>query len=469
MQASLPGLCAGAILLASSATASAAEWRYTAQLADTGEVLTVKVCPPDGRNVVLEALEPHARDYLVELDPTVWNPDSTRDRLRARQPGCASYAVALGRLADSDLNNRGHRIGPDLLVWPASWLWWPPSRRVEMHLTMQLPDGWHFSAPWPQPEPTRAEYTLGNWPRSWSALTAFTRKPGQVIQRGKGIMNLAILGRLEPAQRTRMQAWVEHLAELLDCVVAGLPLPQVQVLVVPTAHGSGPVPWGQVYRGGLGGVHFFVNLDEPQQAFIDDWTGAHEVSHLLHPYLGARGSWMSEGLASYLQNILRARAGVLPADAAWERLVAGFERGRKHPARDQMLSEVAAGMHESKAYMRVYWSGAAYWLATDVELRRRTQGRQSLDTALAAFADCCLPALRRWTPQEFARELDRLTGETVFVPAAEHAEAAMNFPDLGPLYRELGIELDARRRVVGLDDEAADAAIRRAIMEKRGK
>ena len=458
---------AASVLLAASAFVTAGEWRYTARFAETHELLTVEVCPPDGEVVVLEALEPHAREYLVELDSKIWDTASDAEHLRARQPGCASYAVALGRLGDRNRNDHGYRVGSDLLLWPASWLWWPPNLSVQMHLSMQLPAGWYFSAPWPQPDPARAEYTLGSWPRYWSALTAFTRKPGQAIERGKGRMDLVILGQLEPAQRTRMHAWIAHLADLLDCVVDGLPLPQVQVLVVPTARGGGPVPWGQVYRGGHGGVHFFVNLEEPQQAFIDDWTGAHEVSHLLHPYLGARGSWMGEGLASYLQNVLRARAGVLPAADAWERLVAGLERGRKHPARDQALSEVAAGMRDSRAYMRVYWSGAAYWLATDIELRRRTRGRMSLDSALAAYAGCCLPALRAWTPLEFARELDRLTGETVFVPAAERAGAALNFPDLDPLYRELGNELDARRQLVGFDDGAQDAAIRREIMEKR--
>ncbi len=456
-----------ALLLASSLAASAADWRYAARFSEASETLEVEVCPPAGERVLLESLEAHAHDYLVPLDPNVWDTAVGRERLSAREAGCASYAVALGRLADRNGNDHGYRVGPDLLLWPASWLWWPPSRRVDMQLVMTLPNGWYFSAPWPQPDPRRAVYTLGSWPRYWPALTAFTRTPGQVIARGKDRLQLAVLGKLAPAERTRMHAWVSHLADLLDGMVGGLPLPQVQALVVPTARGGGPVPWGQVYRGGLGGVHFFVNLEETQASFIEDWTGAHEVSHLLHPYLGARGSWMGEGLASYLQNVLRARGGVLPPAEAWERLVAGFERGRKHPARDQPLSEVATGMHDSRAYMRVYWSGAAFWLAADVELRQRTQGRQNLDRALAAFADCCLPALRPWTPTEFARELDRLTGETVFAPAAARAESAMNFPDLDPLYRELGIELDARRQVKGFDDAAPDAGIRRAIMGRR--
>ena len=451
----------------STLAAVAPEWRYYAQFVAREERLDVEVCAPAGEALVLEALDSSAREYLIAPDPQLWRYESGTQILRARQPGCARYSVALGRAAGSNRSEHGHRVGADLLVWPTTWLWWPTRTRAPMRLQMRLPEGWYFSAPWPQPDPAQTAYTLGNWPRYWSALCAFTRRPGARIEIGKGRLNLAVLGDLPAEQRAKLQSWVTHLGGLLEHVVGGLPLPQVQVLVVPTKRGAGPVPWGQVYRGGLGGVHFFVDATRPRAEFIADWTGAHEISHLLHPYLGARGSWMGEGLASYLQNVLRARAGTLSPTDAWERLIAGFERGRKDTAQNQALAEVAQGMQRSRAYMRVYWSGAAFWLAADVELRRRSAGKLSLDTALTRFAACCLPALRPWTPLEFAHELDRQLGETLFVPAVERAAAAENFPDLNALYAALGIELDARRQVTGFDDHAANAAIRQSIMAVR--
>ena len=43
-------------------------------------------------------------------------------------------------------------------------------------------------------------------------------------------------------------------------------------------------------------------------------------------------------------------------------------------------------MYRNGAFMRVYWEGAAIMLLADQRLRARTQGSQSLDTALDALA-----------------------------------------------------------------------------------
>ena len=71
-------------------------------------------------------------------------------------------------------------------------------------------------------------------------------------------------------------------------------------------------------------------------------------------------------------------------------------------------------MMRDRSFMRVYWSGAAIALLADVELRRRSGGVQSLDTALEAFAACCLPGNRSWRARELLQQLDRLTDTTVF-------------------------------------------------------
>lgn len=42
-----------------------------------------------------------------------------------------------------------------------------------------------------------------------------------------------------------------------------------------------------------------------------DWTATHELSHMLLPYVASRDRWLSESLASYYQNVLRARDGRL--------------------------------------------------------------------------------------------------------------------------------------------------------------
>jgi len=112
--------------------------------------------------------------------------------------------------------------------------------------------------------------------------------------------------------------------------------------------------------------------------------------------------------------------------------------------------------------MRVYWSGAAYWLEVDVELRRASANRLGVDEALKRFAACCLSDLRRWGPDEFVARLDALLGTDVFVRRFDAYRARRDFPDLAPLYATLGLVRDGR--TLRDDDSARDAAIRRAIM-----
>ena len=53
------------------------------------------------------------------------------------------------------------------------------------------------------------------------------------------------------------------------------------------------------------------------------------------PYITSRHRWMSEGFASYYQNILMARAeSIHRRERAWKKLWDGFERGRQSRAQN---------------------------------------------------------------------------------------------------------------------------------------
>ncbi|MCB1643269.1 MAG: hypothetical protein KDI37_16190 [Xanthomonadales bacterium] len=454
----------GALSLTSTANEP---WRYRAEFQADTQLLRVQVCTPSATvPLVLRALDRPALEHLqIGSD---WQLDERRWQIRHTGGACGGYAVDLGRLADRRSSGHGYRVGADLLTWPDAWLWWPASRSVEAVIEFELPDGWQISTPWPQPDPLRSEFRLGGWPRDWPGLVALGHFDRRLLEGSAEGVRLAMLGNIERGRRDELARWVTHLAELLE-PVGGLPLPQAQVLIVPMNRGNGPVPWGQVHRAGFGGVHFFVNPQHSLQDFVDDWTGAHEFSHLLHPYLGRRGRWLSEGLASYYQNVLRARSGDLSEFEAWERLLAGFGRGRRDASGGTALLEVARQMQQRRAFMRVYWSGAAWWLQRDVELRLQLGTANGLDALLRRFAMTRLPANRTWSPQEFAAELDRLAGVSVFVPALAPAESELQFPNVAPLLQRLGLISDRSGELRRLDDEAELTALRQAIMASSGR
>ena len=112
--------------------------------------------------------------------------------------------------------------------------------------------------------------------------------------------------------------------------------------------------------------------------------------------------------------------------------------------------------------MRVYWSGAAIALMADVELRRRSDGQQSLDFALGALAECCLPSDRAWTGVEVFELLDDLTTGSVFMQLYDEYAQSSSFPDLGPTSERLGIDHRSNRFRLSSDPQAS--GLRDAIM-----
>ncbi len=465
MSSRCKNLALSVLLLGTAAPAhpAAEVYRYRMSWEPQRETLRIDVCAPPGvDSFTLVATQRSATEHLVDADDASGSTDR-RGRMRFAD-GCGSYRVDVGRLADSRRIGHGFRSGDDLLLWQSAWLWWPQAREARVELAVKLPTGWHLSAPWPRLGGDPSRYRLHGWPRSWPGMVALTRESPVDLQHHRGVAHLAVLGDLDNARRSMLRLWIEEAFVLLDRVAGGLPLPEVQVLVVPIRGGRGPVPWAQVLRAGTGGVHFFVDAERPLADFRNDWTAPHEVAHLLHPYLGHEGRWMAEGLASYYQNLLRVRAGEWDERRFWRRLLAGFERGRRSPVQALPLRQAAVEMRARNANMRVYWSGAAYWLQADVALRQASDGELGLDEALARFADCCLPATRRWTPLEFAARLDALVGLQVFAPLAQSAARESGFPDIEPLLDELGVRTNSQGRPVALDAAAPAAATRRAMM-----
>jgi predicted metalloprotease with PDZ domain len=111
--------------------------------------------------------------------------------------------------------------------------------------------------------------------------------------------------------------------------------------------------------------------------------------------------------------------------------------------------------------MKIYWSGAILALRADIELRLRSDGRDSLDAILERLQRCCLPSSRSWTGVELLQELDNLVGEPVFMPLYRRYADATGFPAFDTMLSELGVVVDRGR--ITLDDNAELAEIRRAI------
>jgi len=100
-------------------------------------------------------------------------------------------------------------------------------------------------------------------------------------------------------------------------------------------------------------------------------------------------------------------------------------------------------MRERGAFMRVYWSGALYFLEADLALRDRSDGRVTLDSVLRNFSECCLAERRNWTGEQLATEFDRIAAADIFVPLYAYYTTANAIPDYEPVLEAAGVNVDA--------------------------
>jgi len=275
-------------------------------------------------------------------------------------------------------------------------------------------------------------------------------------------LEVDISERFDKDRRGEMLGWVEHIADALELVYGHWPETVWRVSVQPASGASDDViPWAQVQRGEVDEVEFFVLPGADAKRLNSAWTGYHELSHLLIPYRGWGDVWFSEGLASYYQNLLQGRTGVLEEKAMWQKLHEGFMRGRNDFRFDgQTLSEVSRNMRSNGGYMRVYWSGAWYFLAADVALRQRGGEPGSLDRALKRLNQCC--AGEALSVSEMVALLDELNGVDLFSTLYDKARVSTAVPDFAYLYDALGITVEAGEVQLSRGDE--EAGLRRQIL-----
>lgn len=438
--------------------------------------LTVRACfagqPPaelvadslDAPGAFLEARVVDQRGRLAANGTELRLRDVPRD-------GCVEYAVNVaGNGTRHDFSgNSTKRIGRDLFTEVGLWFWRPvqlgPDEDIEV--VFDLPPGLSVSAPWmPVLKRDLPTYRVGRGPGDRPSSVAFGRFREVPVEVPGAVLRMAVLDGAPPADVEAMRAWVEDAARSVAAVYGRFPVPSPQILVMPGARAAEPTPWAYVLRGGQAAAHFFVNQRRPLRDYVEDWTAPHELSHLLLPYVRSQDAWLSEGMASYYQGIVRARSGVIPPEEAWQRMHSSFKRARDWSARGATLAQATERMFRDGGYMRVYWSGAAILLLADVRLRRDSGGRQSLDTVLEAFGRCCLDPDPEWTARRVFDRFDQIAGTTVFRELYDAHVNAEAFPDLSGVYAELGLR--ALGGKVELVDKAPLAQVRDAIMAPGG-
>ena len=245
-------------------------------------------------------------------------------------------------------------------------------------------------------------------------------------------------------------AWVDRCGRAIAAYYGRFPVARVELTIVT---GGGSIGNGMTWGSAPPTIRIAVGRAATMADLDHDWVLTHEMVHLSFPDMPERLSWVEEGLATYVEPVARARAGIVPVERYWRDLVEGLPNGLPEP-NDR-------GLDQTHTWGRTYWGGALFWLLADIEIRERTGNRRGLEDALRAIVAAGGTIEAHWTLERALAEGDRATGVAVLVPLHARMGPEPMPMDLADLWKRLGVVRGAGG--VTFDDAAPLAAVRRAI------
>ena len=189
----------------------------------------------------------------------------------------------------------------------------------------------------------------------------------------------------------------------------------------------------------------------------NDWVLVHEMTHLALPDSGEEHTWLSEGVATYVEGIARVQAGNRTESDVWAEELRSMPRGLPQGG--------DAGLDHTHTWGRTYWGGAMFCLLADVDIRERTHLRFGLQDALRAVLRASGGLQADWPIEQVLRTADAAVGTSSLEDLYARMKDQPMTPDLVALWQRLGVVRDGDS--VRLSDEAPLAAVRHAIMTAR--
>jgi hypothetical protein len=252
------------------------------------------------------------------------------------------------------------------------------------------------------------------------------------------------------ARRGEIVAWVEAAARDVAAFYGRAPVPRALVIVLAGRRPA--VSFGSTVGGG--GASIVIYLPPAVPPLAKDAVLVHEMIHFGIPTVPRRHRWLEEGLATYLEPMVRAAGGRQSASEAWGILLDGLPRA--------LPQSPAPGLDQSRTWASTYWGGALYALLADVAIRERTGNRKGLRDALRAIQARGGSIAVRWPLERVLAEGDAATGTAAM--SELHARMSRRIEvDLPDVWKRLGV---ARRDgAVVFDDGAPLAKVRRGIAE----
>lgn len=284
---------------------------------------------------------------------------------------------------------------------------------------------------------------------------AFDRLDKTDITTANGVIHVAFAPGALALPKDKILGWVEASAKAVTTYYGRFPVKSLRLLLVPVDGRGvmGGTTWG--YRGAAIRIPFGRDADE--EALKRDWVLVHEMVHTALPDVEERNTWLSEGLAVYIEPVARVQSGDLTAKEIWGAMVRDMPKGLPR-AGDQ-------GLDNTLTWGRKYWGGAMFCLLADIEIRKQTGNRLGLQDAMRGVLAAGGSHEVDWPLERILATADKAVGVDVLTKLHNEMGDTPVAPDLDALWRDLGVR--QRDGEIEFDDTAPLAAVRAAITARR--
>ena len=438
-------------------------WHYQARL-DAGRELVVEARfdgKNDGTFSAAEDAAPFVRQVEIAHGAS-WLRATKREAswLVPCSSGCTiRYRFALREAADTlAAADTAIASGEVLIAPPSTWLLHPGTEpgSADFELSVEPGPGARFvSAFRPISGGAANHYRAAISVLDDASFAAFGPLSVSEIPAGDGTVQLGVAPYRLGLSGEQARAWISASAGAVASYYRGhLPARRTLLLLM---QGSGESTRGITLGGGGPGVLIRASELVNPSTIADDWVVTHELLHANFPDVGPEHSWLSEGLATYLEPIARARVGLVDEAKVWRDMVDGMPQGLPQ-AGDQ-------GLEHTRTWGRTYWGGALFCLMADVELREKTGNQHSLDDVLLAIGKTGDSDEDYWPVERVLEVAERATGTQVIHELFERLANHPGTVDLAQLFARLGVHVQAASVV--FEERAPLAKIRQSITARR--
>ena len=254
-------------------------------------------------------------------------------------------------------------------------------------------------------------------------------------------------------RRSEIESWIRTAARAVTAYYGRFPAHHLQ-LGLRWRAGGGIGPGTTRAENGTVRIDIALGRTTAPRELEEDWVLTHEMVHMALPDLPDAHHWLEEGIATYVEPVARARAGLVSPGVVFGEWVREMPKG--------VPEKGDRGLDHTPTWGRTYWGGALFCLLADVAIRGASGNRFGLEHALRAIHEKEGGLESRAEIEPLLATGDRAVGGTVLVDLYARFGSGPEKPDLRGLWRRLG--LAQGEGGVPVDDEAPLAAVRRAIV-----